>query len=243
VSSESAVITPILLRWFCATYAIPVFIAAPTPCLWGGKDRCSYLRYLSNISLWSLELPSLTTTIFCIPPAFISCTVELGPWVGLKQEWSRWLNNWGMLLRVILFHKTNKTDFYVYRRSCFSIEILAYVNHFDNGFHFDDGHTIEDNPYIKSIKNVPLFFMTQRPLVLPHSINPQASFGDDIPPGTLACRRIEPLYFHIRPFYCSSSMYPFVFIFLKVLANDRYFALLPQLFMRCIQRWQKRWIT
>jgi tetratricopeptide (TPR) repeat protein len=35
---------------------------------------------------------------------------------------------------------------------------LAYANHFRNGFHFDDSHAVVDNQYIRSLKNVPLFF-------------------------------------------------------------------------------------
>ena len=36
--------------------------------------------------------------------------------------------------------------------------VLTYSNHFDNGFYFDDSHTITDNVYIRNIKNIPLFF-------------------------------------------------------------------------------------
>jgi hypothetical protein len=39
---------------------------------------------------------------------------------------------------------------------------LAYANHFRNGFHFDDSHTIIDNAYIRSLKNTPLFFTDAR---------------------------------------------------------------------------------
>jgi len=35
---------------------------------------------------------------------------------------------------------------------------LAYANHFHNAFHFDDSHAIVDNPYIRSLKNIPRFF-------------------------------------------------------------------------------------
>jgi protein O-mannosyl-transferase len=35
---------------------------------------------------------------------------------------------------------------------------VAYSNHFDNEFHFDDFHTIKDNLYIRNIKNIPSFF-------------------------------------------------------------------------------------
>src|SRR4051794_23893528 len=35
---------------------------------------------------------------------------------------------------------------------------LAYANHFQNSFHFDDFHTIAQNPYIRSLANIPRFF-------------------------------------------------------------------------------------
>lgn len=36
--------------------------------------------------------------------------------------------------------------------------VLAYSNHFYNEFHFDDSHTVQDNAYIRDLKNIPLFF-------------------------------------------------------------------------------------
>ena len=35
---------------------------------------------------------------------------------------------------------------------------VAYSNHFDNGFYFDDTHTINNNTYIRDISNIPAFF-------------------------------------------------------------------------------------
>lgn len=35
---------------------------------------------------------------------------------------------------------------------------LTYSNHFQNSFHFDDFHTVSNNPYIRSLHNVGLFF-------------------------------------------------------------------------------------
>ena len=35
--------------------------------------------------------------------------------------------------------------------------LAAYSNHFQNSFHFDDLHTITDNPAIRSLANVPGF--------------------------------------------------------------------------------------
>src|ERR1700687_3706085 len=36
--------------------------------------------------------------------------------------------------------------------------LLAYANHFHNSFHFDDWHTIENNIYIRDLKNIPAIF-------------------------------------------------------------------------------------
>lgn len=38
----------------------------------------------------------------------------------------------------------------------------AYANHFHNGFHFDDYHTVVDNPAIRSLDNIPRFFTDAR---------------------------------------------------------------------------------
>jgi protein O-mannosyl-transferase len=35
---------------------------------------------------------------------------------------------------------------------------LAYSNSFHNGFHFDDFHTVVDNPAIRSLHTIPRFF-------------------------------------------------------------------------------------
>ncbi len=36
--------------------------------------------------------------------------------------------------------------------------VAAYSNHFHNGFHFDDGHTIVNNAAIRDLRNIPRFF-------------------------------------------------------------------------------------
>ncbi|GGE38684.1 tetratricopeptide repeat protein [Pedobacter psychrotolerans] len=35
---------------------------------------------------------------------------------------------------------------------------ITYSNHFQNGFHFDDSHAVENNVYIRNLSNIPLFF-------------------------------------------------------------------------------------
>jgi tetratricopeptide (TPR) repeat protein len=36
--------------------------------------------------------------------------------------------------------------------------LLAYSNHFNNSFHFDDFHAVTDNPWIRDLGNIPRFF-------------------------------------------------------------------------------------
>jgi tetratricopeptide (TPR) repeat protein len=38
------------------------------------------------------------------------------------------------------------------------VTLITYSNHFLNAFHFDDSHSVQNNPWIRNINNVPLFF-------------------------------------------------------------------------------------
>lgn len=40
----------------------------------------------------------------------------------------------------------------------FAAAVAVYANSLDGGFHFDDWHALEQNPYIRSLANVPRFF-------------------------------------------------------------------------------------
>ncbi len=51
-----------------------------------------------------------------------------------------------------------KQPFWLYILLMMVLCIITYSNHFYNGFHFDDSHTIQNNAYIRSIDNIPLFF-------------------------------------------------------------------------------------
>lgn len=53
---------------------------------------------------------------------------------------------------------TNKRLFYFLWVLLFGALLYAYSNSYDNEFHFDDSHTIIDNPYIRDISNLPIFF-------------------------------------------------------------------------------------
>jgi tetratricopeptide (TPR) repeat protein len=47
---------------------------------------------------------------------------------------------------------------FVYASILFALLVAAYANHFNNGFHFDDSHAVQDNVHIRSLKNIPAFF-------------------------------------------------------------------------------------
>lgn len=81
------------------------------------------------------------------------------------------------------------------------VVILAYADSFHNGFHFDDFHTVVENPWIRSLRNVPRFFTdattfsvlptnrTWRPLVT-------TSLAVDYALG----HGYKPVWFHVIPF-------------------------------------------
>ena len=38
--------------------------------------------------------------------------------------------------------------------------LLCYINSLEGAFHYDDFHSIRDNPGVRTLKNVPAFFWT-----------------------------------------------------------------------------------
>ena len=76
--------------------------------------------------------------------------------------------------------------------------LAAYANHFHNSFHFDDFHTITQNPAIRSLAQVPRYFTDARTFsILPthYSYHPlvTASLALDYRLG----KGLNPLWFHI----------------------------------------------
>lgn len=82
--------------------------------------------------------------------------------------------------------------------------LAVYSNSLDNAFHFDDFHTVVDNPAIRSLDHVPAFFRdanlfsvlpanrTYRPIV-------SSSLALDY---ALAHQRYEPFWFHVSTLLC-----------------------------------------
>ena len=42
-----------------------------------------------------------------------------------------------------------------YALAILALLLAAYANHFGNGFHFDDGHAIVDNAFVRELRFVP----------------------------------------------------------------------------------------
>ena len=80
--------------------------------------------------------------------------------------------------------------------------LLTYANHFENGFHFDDGHSVVDNPWIRDIRNIPHFFVDGSTF---SSLPPNRSYRPLVT-ATLAFdywmgHGLQPFWFHLSTFF------------------------------------------
>lgn len=79
--------------------------------------------------------------------------------------------------------------------------VAVYINHFQNGFHFDDFHTVSQNVYIQNLRNLPRFFTDARLF----STLPTHQVYQPLTSATLAvdywlAGGLKPLYFHLSTF-------------------------------------------
>src|SRR5687768_325380 len=124
----------------------------------------------------------------------------------------------------------------IFRLSCFLLltaVVLTYLNHFHNSFHFDDSHTIQNNVFIRDIKNIPKFFTDATTF----SSNPSNQSYRPIVSATLALdywvsKNGEPFFFHLRNFisFLIYTLLTYLFV-VKILnladktSNHKYLAL------------------
>jgi len=77
----------------------------------------------------------------------------------------------------------------------------AYWNHFGNGFHFDDFHTVIDNPAIRSLHNVPRFFTDASAFsVLPTNQTYRPIISTSIALDYALGNGYKPFWFHVTTF-------------------------------------------
>jgi tetratricopeptide (TPR) repeat protein len=79
--------------------------------------------------------------------------------------------------------------------------LTTYWNHFHNSFHFDDFHTITQNPAIRSLANVPRFFTDSRTFsVLPANRTYRPIVSASLALDYRFGGGLDPLWFHISTF-------------------------------------------
>ncbi len=79
--------------------------------------------------------------------------------------------------------------------------IVAYANHFQNTFHFDDAHTVVDNPYIRSVRNVPRFFTDATTFsVLPPNRTYRPFVSTSLAIDYALAHGYNPFWFHLSTF-------------------------------------------
>jgi protein O-mannosyl-transferase len=81
------------------------------------------------------------------------------------------------------------------------VVVLAYANHFHNAFHFDDSHTLENNLYVRDLKNVPLFFRSAKTFSsLPSNQSYRPLVTTTLAIDYRLAGRLDPFWFHVTNF-------------------------------------------
>ncbi|WP_128755306.1 tetratricopeptide repeat protein [Aquimarina sediminis] len=101
-----------------------------------------------------------------------------------------------------------------------SITTITYLNHFDNSFHFDDYHTITENPNIRSLTNITTFFTDGKTI----SSLPQNQSYRPVVTTSLAfdywlANGYNPLFFHLSTFILFLLQGILIFFFTQKIIN------------------------
>ena len=102
------------------------------------------------------------------------------------------------------------------------IVLAVYSNHFENGFHFDDSHWVETNPYIRSVANIPRFFTDAQ---TSSSLPPNQSYRPLVT-ASLAfdyhmAGGLHPFWFHVSTFAWFLTQLALMFVlFRKILESS-----------------------
>ena len=102
----------------------------------------------------------------------------------------------------------------------FIIFLISYSNHFINGFHFDDSHTIVDNPYIRSIKNIPKFYTDPSTFsTLPNHQSYRPFVTTTLTLDYWFGKGLNPKYFHLSMFINYTILIVLLFFFFFKIMN------------------------
>jgi protein O-mannosyl-transferase len=98
--------------------------------------------------------------------------------------------------------KSRELKLFLWFAAVFAAVVAAYSNHFNNGFHFDDWHTIQVNPAIRTLANLPRFFTDARTF----SIIPTGQTYRPVVTASIAIDYalsggLRPFWFHVSTFF------------------------------------------
>jgi uncharacterized protein (TIGR02996 family) len=93
---------------------------------------------------------------------------------------------------------------------------LTYANHFHNSFHFDDAYAIQQNPYIRDLSNIPLFFKDARTNdMLPANQLYRPLLSVTFTVDYWLGHGLDPLWFHISTFFWYLAQLVLMFFFFR----------------------------
>ena len=97
---------------------------------------------------------------------------------------------------------------------------IAYSNSFQNEFHFDDFHTVVDNPAVRSLHNVPRFFADATTFsVLPANRTYRPVVSTLLAVDYWLGRGYAPLWFHVSTFVLFLVEVALLFVFYRLLMD------------------------
>jgi tetratricopeptide (TPR) repeat protein len=97
---------------------------------------------------------------------------------------------------------------------------IAYSNSFGNGFHFDDYHTVVDNPAIRSLRNIPRFFTDASTFsVLPANRTYRPMVSTTLALDYAAGHGYKPFWFHLGTFLLFLLQVALLAAFYRLLLN------------------------
>lgn len=99
---------------------------------------------------------------------------------------------------------------------------ITYRNHFGNTFHFDDGHTIVRNPWIRDIHNIPRFFRDSRTFsILPPNRSYRPLLTTSLAIDYWLGNSLAPFWFHASTLaWFGVQLSMLVFLFRRALATN-----------------------
>ncbi|MBL4651311.1 MAG: hypothetical protein JKY53_00390 [Flavobacteriales bacterium] len=110
--------------------------------------------------------------------------------------------------------------FLLFALSLLALLVLAYSNHFNNGFYFDDAHTISSNAYITDLSNTLLFFTdasTFSSLPANQAYRPMVTFMNAL--DYWLAGGLNPVYFHASIFFWYIVQLILMFFFFRTILN------------------------